>query len=57
MSEISATFKITIISLMIISGAINTIGASVATQPTNSRTNRWFMRDSTTSTSSIHTCR
>lgn len=57
MSEITANFRAVIISLMIVSGAINTIGNSPLTQPTSSRTNRWSTKDSTTSTSSIPTCK
>ena len=57
MSEITSTFRTTIISLMIVSGAINTIGAFVLIQPTNSRTSSWYTRDSTSNTSSTHTCR
>ncbi len=57
MSQVTATFRITIISLMIVSGAINTIGTHSPTQPTSSRTSRWCTRESSTSTSSTPTCR
>lgn len=57
MSQVTATFRITIISLMIFSGAINTIGTPPLTQPTSSRTSRWCSRGSSTSTSSTPTCK
>lgn len=57
MSEITSNFRTIIISLMIVSGAINTIGTPPLTQPTSSRTNSWSSKDSTTSTSSTHTCK
>lgn len=57
MSQITSTFRITIIALMITSGAINTIGNATLTQPTNSRTSRWCLKGSSSNTFSIHTCR
>ena len=57
MSEITQNFKVTIISLMIVSGAINTIGKRSVSQPTSSRTRRWSSRDNSTNYSSTHTCR
>ncbi len=57
MTDISSTFKLTIISLMIVSGAINTIGNTPITQPTNSKTNKWSTKGNTSNISSIHICR
>ena len=57
MSEITSNFRAIIISLMIVSGAINTIGNTPPTQPTSSKTNRWSTKDSTISTSSTPTCK
>lgn len=57
MSEITQKFKATIITLMIISGAINTIGREDASQPTSFKTPRWSSKDNSTNTSSIPTCR
>ena len=56
-SSVTATFRITIIALMIFSGAINTIGKECATQPTSSKTSRWSSRDSFSNISSTPTCR
>jgi hypothetical protein len=57
MSEITSNFRAIIISLMIVSGAINTIGNTLLTQPTSSKTNRWSTKGSTTSTFSTPTCK
>ena len=56
-SSVTATFRITIIALMIFSGAINTIGKEYPTQPTSSKTSRWSSRDSSSNISSTPTCR
>lgn len=56
-SSVTATFRITIIALMIFSGAINTIGKKCPTQPTSSKTSRWSSRDSFSNISSTPTCR
>lgn len=56
-SSVTATFRITIIALMIFSGAINTIGKKCPTQPTSSKTSRWSSRDSSSNISSTPTCR
>ena len=57
MSEITVTFRATIITLMIISGAINTIGNTTYTQPTSSKTRKWSSRGSSISTSFTPTCK
>lgn len=56
-SSVTATFRITIIALMIFSGAINTIGKECATQPTSSKTSRWSSRANSSNISSTPTCR
>ena len=57
MSEITAKFRIVIISLMIVSGAINTIGKDYLIKPISSKTSRWSTKVSTSSTSFILICR
>lgn len=57
MSEITQKFKATIITLMIISGAINTIGSQLSTQPISFKIRRWSSKGNSTNTSSTPTCR
>lgn len=57
MSQVTATFRVTIISLMIVSGAINTIGISFPTQLTSSKISRWSSRGNSTNISSTPTCK
>lgn len=57
MSEITNTFKLTIMGLMIFSGAINTIGTFLSIQPTNSKTPSTSIKEATISSSSTLTCK
>lgn len=57
MSDITSTFRITIIGLMIVSGAINTLGSHLFIQHINSKIGNSYMRDHIISTFSIPTCK
>lgn len=57
MSEVTNTFRLTIMGLMIMSGAINTIGIIFIIQPTNSKTLSTFTKGATISSSSIPICK
>lgn len=57
MSEITNTFRLTIMGLMILSGAINTIGNSALTQLISSKTPSMFMKEGTINSSSTPTCK
>ena len=57
MTEATANFKIIIISLMIVAGAINTIGKLLTIKLPNFKTNRWFIKALISNIFSIPICR
>jgi hypothetical protein len=57
MTEVTAKFKIIIISLMIVAGAINTIGTLPTIQPRNFRINKWSIKALISNTFSIPICK
>lgn len=57
MTEVSSSVKGAIIALMIVSGAINTLGFYYFTQRISSKISSWYTRAPILNTSSIPTCR
>lgn len=57
MVEVTSSFKATIIGLMIIAGAINTLGSSLSMQLTSSKISNSCTRDPIINTFSILTCK
>lgn len=57
MPELTSAAKNIIIGLMIITGAMNTLGTPLSTQHTDTRTGNWSTKEHTTNSSSTLTCR